>query len=504
MLIRPWRWGAGSLLLVLAPALLSAQASPYIPLDDPRLPLIEFLITRGDIEDPSPMVRPFRRIDLLSALDSSGLDSTTPAGRLAAALHEDYRQEDAEAWGRVAGRAGLQAYSNGRQDVIQPWGPEGVEPYLDIGLTGVFGPVVGVMRPASERRVNDDPAWPGQRNLDGVFRMVEAYLSAQTKWFSVFFGDLQRNWGPVGMTGIPLSFYSYPRTSWAFYLGKRSINLRSVGAALRDEVDSSGNVIHRYWFGHRLAFNVTKRFRLALWETTVLSGNDRNFDARYRNPVSILLLANTYGQTAEGNIMIGADLHWRAADWLTLEAQLAMDDIQYQNRSGPDRYPDRLAGTFAGFGPLGSRLAWRVLYTRASSLAFRAMNPFENFVDNGIGIGRNYSDNDQLTALLSFPIRQQWVVSPEAVVRRQGEGRITDPAPPRAGADSIPQIFSGTVQTTYRLGVGVSGKQGIFDLQANLGLNHITNADHQAGLTRTEFQGWLQATVGFDWQGVIK
>lgn len=36
----------------------SPQASPYLPLDDPRLPLIEHLITRGDIRDPSPMLRP--------------------------------------------------------------------------------------------------------------------------------------------------------------------------------------------------------------------------------------------------------------------------------------------------------------------------------------------------------------------------------------------------------------------------------------------------------------
>lgn len=502
MLIRPWRWWG--ILLVLAPALLSAQASPYIPLDDPRLPLIEFLITRGDIEDPSPMVRPFRRADLLSALDSAGLDSTSPAGRLAATLRSEYQQEDAEAWGRVTGRLGLQAYSNGRRDVIAPSGPDGVEPYADLGLTGVFGPIVGVMRPASERRVNDDPAWPGQRNIDGVFRMVEAYLSAQFKWFSITFGDLQRNWGPVGNTGIPLSFYSYPRTSWAFYVGKRSINLRAVGAALRDETDIAGNVIHRYWFGHRLAFNITKRFQAAIWETTVLAGNDQNFDARFRNPASILLLANTYGQTAEGNIMVGLDLHWQAARWLTLEAVLAIDDFQYQETSGANRYPNRLAGTVAGFGPLGERLSWRVLYTRASSLAFRAMNPFESFTDDGVGIGRNYSDNDQLTAMISLPIRQRWIVSPRAVIRRQGEGLLTDPAPPRQGAGSIPQIFSGTVQTTYRLGLVMSGKGGPIDLQANLGMNHVTNADHQMGVSRTEFQGWLQATVGFDWQGVIK
>ena len=187
MRFRPWCWGG--ILPLLAPALLSAQASPYIPLDDPRLPQIEFLISRGEIRDPSPMVRPFRRSDLLGALDSAEVDSGSASGRLVRELQQAYRQEDAEAWGRVHGRAGVQAYSNARRDVVQPLGADGVQPYVDLGLTGVFGPVVGVTRPALELRVKDDPAWPGERDLDVTFRMVEAYLSAQFKWFSISFGD---------------------------------------------------------------------------------------------------------------------------------------------------------------------------------------------------------------------------------------------------------------------------------------------------------------------------
>jgi hypothetical protein len=500
MHIRPWQW-AGALVAI-SPALLSAQASPYIPLDDPRLPLIELLITRGDIEDPSPMVRPFRRVDLLRVIDSAGLDSSTPNGQMALELRQAYRQEDAEAWGRVEGRAGAQAYSNARIDVLHPQGPQGLTPYVDVGLTGVFGPVVAVTRPAMEPRVVDDPTWPGRTNLEVAFRMREAYLSAQFKWFSIFFGDLQRQWGPIGQTGIPLSNYSYARTSWGLMLGKPSLNLRALGAELRDEVDSLGNTVHRYWFGHRFAFNLTKRFQATLWATVVLAGVDQNFTARYRNPVSILLLSNTYGLGDDGNIMVGTDLWWRANDWLTLEAQIGIDDVQYQDRSSASRFPDRLAGTIAAYGPLGRRLSWRVLYTRASSLAFRAQNPFQNFVDADVGIGRNFADNDLLRASISIPVRNRFVVAPEAVILRQGEGSLTDPIPSDPG--SVPQIFIGTVETTYRLGLSFSGRSGMLELQTNVGVNNVHNAGHQAGRTVTEFRGWLQATLALDWQGVIK
>jgi hypothetical protein len=57
----------------------------------------------------------------------------------------------------------------------------------------------------------------------------------------------------------------------------------------------------------------SRRLTLAFWETTVLAGEDREFDARFRNPLSLLLLANQYGLGADGNIMFGFDGQWRAS-----------------------------------------------------------------------------------------------------------------------------------------------------------------------------------------------
>ena len=98
------------------------------------------------------MVRPFRRADLLRAIDSAQLDSTSSSGRLALALRQEYRQEDAEAWGRVEGRIGGQAYSNARLDVVHPLGPDCVQPYASLGLTAVFGPIAAVARPRKVAR----------------------------------------------------------------------------------------------------------------------------------------------------------------------------------------------------------------------------------------------------------------------------------------------------------------------------------------------------------------
>jgi hypothetical protein len=509
-----------SILRVAAAALLglgfaraaSAQASAYVPLDDPRLPLLEHLIARGDIADPSPMVRPFRRIDVARALAAA--DTAVPVGRGDAIHQVRLSLEEAPETDRwlVEGRAGGQAYTRTRRDLLHPAGPRQVQPYGDLRLEAVVGPIVLVSRPAGEPRLIDDPDWPRRNsNLKFTGRMAEAYVSAQFRWGSLFFGQMDRNWGPVGSPGIGLSNYAYPRTDIGFEIGTRDIRLNAVAAGLTDEratataANPAGDIVHRYSFAHRLGVRASDRLRLALWETTVLAGTDQNFDARFRNPVSLLLLANQYGlgdQTA--NVMIGLDAEWRAFRHTTFQAQLGIDDFQYDTPADSARIPDRYAFTLSAFGPFGGRLGWRAFYTQNSTLAFRSQAPFESLTDAGVGLGRNFPDMDQLTLIVTVPVWGRWLLSPEATVLRQGEGRITQPVPPRAEAGLLPQVLSGTVERTYRLGLGISGRSGPLDLLADAGLHHIVNQGNVPSQTATRFEGRIQATLGLRRMGGLK
>jgi hypothetical protein len=497
-------WLAAALLGALAPARGAAQSSPYLPLDDPRLPLIEHLIARGDISDPSPMVRPFRRADVmrvLTAADTGGETSAAVIRRLRDELREP---ADSQRW-LLAARAGAQAYSHIRRDLYHPLGPDGVRPYAEFTGEASLGPFALVSRLAAEPRITDDPEWPGRHDLELAWRMPEAYLSAQFKYGSVFYGQMDRNWGPVGIEGIGLSEYGYNDTELAFDVGVEAVRLAGLARSLEDARDSTGARVHRYFFAHRLGVRVTDRLRLGLWETTVVAGADREFDARYRNPLSLLLLANQYGLGADGNVLIGVDGSYRIGKGTTLEAQVGIDDLQYENPTGEDRYPNRWALTVAGHGPLGARLSWRALYTQASSLAFRTIDPFENLTDGGVGLGRNFADMDRVTVTVGIPVRDRWLLSPELTLQRQGEGDINDPfpaSPEEAGA--LPQLFIGTVERTWRAAVGVSGRQGPLDLRASAGLHHVVNAGHRAGDTDNRFVGRLQATLGLSRRGVIE
>ena len=487
---------------VFAPARAQAQASRYIPLDDPRLPLLEHLIARGDIDDPSPMVRPFRRADALRALASADTSADSPSLTLVRRLRDHFADPPGNHWSLEV-RAGGQGYSQARQDPLHPSGESGARPYAELRGAATFGNLVLVTRPVIEPRLKNDPDWPGRRDADVPARTADAYVSAQFKYAQVFYGQMAQNWGPPELPGIPLSGYGYDRQGLALEVGSRTLRLSALATELRDELDSLGRTVHRYYFVHRLHAGISRRLSLALWEGVVLAGADRNFETRYRNPLSVSYLANIVGLGDRGNVLLGADVRWRAFGRTTLSAQLALDDFWYRNRQ---RNRDRWAFTLGAEGPLLHAAAWHALYTQVSSLALRTFNSAENFTDAGVGIGRNFSDHDQLSLKVSLPVRDRWLLSPELTVLRQGEGRINDPYPAPDANDvlSTPGFFIGIVERTYRAAIGLTGSTGPLELTANAGFHHIVNRAHRQGQTANRFEGRIQATLGLSRGGVLQ
>jgi hypothetical protein len=374
---------------------------------------------------------------------------------------------------------------------------------VELGLMARFENLLLVSRPALEPRLVKDPDWPGRKNIKVTGRHVDGYLTAQFRFLRLRYGQLDQNWGPVGVPGIPLSNYGYPHPHLGLEIGNPRFRLSAQASTLADLTDTAGRTVHRYFFAHRIDARFSRQLQLGLWETVVLGGPERSFDARYRNPVTLLLLANEYGLGDNGNILMGVDLRWHPSRRLTLLAQLALDDIQYQHRSGPGRVPDRYGFTIAATGPLSGSLAWRALYTRATSLAFRTANAYENFTDQGVGLGRSFADNDQATLKLTRPARHRWLASGELTLLRQGEGALNQPFPSGTQVDSVPTIFIGTTERTWRAAVGLTGSEGPLTLAGDVGVHVIENADHVAGRSRTRVAARVLVTLGFARSGTF-
>src|SRR5205085_10615456 len=105
--------------------------------------------------------------------------------------------------------------------------------------------------------------------------------------------------------------YGYERQGLAFDIGIPDLRLSAFATDLQDQVDSLGRAVHRYYFVHRLHAQPSRRLALGLWESVLLAGVDRNFETRYRNPLSLSYLANTLGLGDKGNVLLGADVSWR-------------------------------------------------------------------------------------------------------------------------------------------------------------------------------------------------
>ena len=490
-----------ALAIVLGVSRLAAQATPFVSLDDPDLALVEQLMQRGVIVDPQPMVRPLLASEVGAALAMADSNPASPDAALLERLRARFAAPTSEAWWQAGGAAGAEAYSTPRRDLLHPVGDEGISPYVELRLAAGFGDVVAVTRPAAEPRVTDDPDWPGRRNVDVAGRILEGYLSAQFKYARITYGQLEHNWGPAGLPGLPLSAYGYERQGLMFQLGTRKVRLSAMATDLAPGPDSAGTEVNRYYFVHRLGVQVSPRLDLAIWEGNVISGEGRAFETRFRNPLSVGYVANTIGLGDRGNVMLGADLRWQAHRRATIEAQIAIDDIWFKNRQNNR---DRFGVTLSAQGPLAGRTAWRAQYSVVSALALRAFNPADDFSDAGVGIGRNFSDNDFWRASVSFPVRDRWVVAPEVALLRQGEGAINTPYPVGEDRRNTPTLFIGTVERTWRLGLTAAGREGPLTVSADVGLHRIQNAGHVEGIDDTDLAFRVKAVLGIGAAGELE
>ncbi|MFZ5624787.1 MAG: hypothetical protein ACOY71_10220 [Gemmatimonadota bacterium] len=486
-----------------------AQASPYIPLDDPRWPLIEHLILRGDIDDPTPFVRPFRRKDLLRVLDAAGLAADAPAGPVARALGDDFRPRDGDGWWSITGRLGGQGFSRARRDLLHPGGSGGVRGYADLGIALAFGPVIAAARAAAENRLKLDPDWkaaPSQRAKSIAYRWVEGYGSVQWKWGNAFFGTMDREWTLPGLSGMALSSQAYPRTDVGLDLGSRTLRFSAVTSQLQDTVQRDGTVVHRYFAAHRATFRPFGGVDVGLWETAMVTARgDRLVGPSLLLPFRLWIFPDQFGEQPANarNVIFGGDLRVRVRRTVRLEGQLAIDD--FSPDAGRTKPPNRFAFAAGAAVTLPRGMLFRGLYSMVSSLAYTTLDPFQNFSEQGVGLARGFPDNDQLTVTLGIPVRTRWLVTPELTFFRQGQGRITDSVPGDAPSQAaIPTLFIGTVAKTLRVGLAVSGQSGPLALSAIGGLHRVWNADHVAGRSRTRFEGRLQATLGIGFGGTIR
>ena len=480
-----------------ATSLAAQTAAPYVPLSYWGSPYVEHFIAAGKMVDPAPLTRPFRTDALISALQA--IDSATirrGEWSVVRAMLRDLRRHENGPWARVDADLGVAAATTSLRDPLElnrgtppPSRADTVARGFVSGglaLTLGLGPVVAVTHPLFDTRLKTDPDWFGKKDRVIAGRMAESYLAAQWSFGELFFGRMDRNWGPSVTQGLLLSDDPYGLDHLGVWVGTSALQLQALVTQLDSRADSTGAIERRFMVQHRLWVRPGGgRWTVALWEGLVWSGADRGLEPWYANILNLGILEQLNTGT-NVNSLLGVDLERRGNT--TLYAQAMLDDIQVDRKTVTDKKPASWALTVGAKGGLAGA-AWTLFYTQVANLTYRNEDNFQVPLYHGLGTGRNFADYDQATLRVSAIGPGGVLVAPEVTWLRQGEGdpRLAHPDP--AAYASTAALFQGVVERTLRLALGVDWSGGPITLSGDGGFHLVSNDAHVIGRNATRFVG---------------
>ena len=140
--------------------------------------------------------------------------------------------------------------------------------------------------------------------------------------------------------------------------------------------------------------------------------------------------------------------------------------------------------------PLAGNQRWFASYTRVSNLTYRTPNVSERYAIYGVGLGRGFSDYDEVRLGLDVALVPRTPLRLYVARRRQGEGDYRKAYPAMEDYATTPGIFSGAVWTTNRLGVSGAAMIGRdFQVEGDAGVNRSVNRFNVPGASITRFEG---------------
>ncbi|HET9634347.1 MAG TPA: hypothetical protein VFP26_00315 [Gemmatimonadaceae bacterium] len=515
---REARGGIASLLAVvlaflslIAVSPLGAQASAYVPLDDIAYRYVDALMARGQLRELSILERPFTQRALHEAIDSarshepsdivtSYLDALSDAVEKYAVRPGNSDTLAAQTFrARGTGDLYVTAQSSGRRELMLADSVNGVRPGGAVRVVMAGGPVVGFTRVLIDSRLNVDPEYAGRKDRKINGRTEDGYVGGHWKYAELSLGRVGRNWGPPTEYGLMLGNYAYTYDHLFARIGSDRIHWSAVITRLDDSLPAAGPSIERYFSIHRLAVQ-WRNVELAASESYVYAGAGRGFEMALVNPFNVYGLS-WRNEREEGNLGLGGEIAVRTASSGFFAAQLFLDDLQIDHSCNPNcKQPSSYAATFSAEGlPLAGDQRWFASYTRVTNLAYNNKNPSEKYESFGVGLGRGFSDYDEVRAGIDVALVPRTPLRLYAAHRRQGEGGYNVPFPAPADYASTPGIFSGVVSGITRVALSGASRWSDFEVSGDIGVNRVTNYNHVPGVTNTAVEGRIKLAVEPRW-----
>ncbi len=482
-----------------AEAEVASISSAYLSLDHWIYGYANVLVARGVMSGLSPLVQPYRRIDIaLAALQAEGDGrlSDVERGWLKAIKEELFHEvelltgletQDVRLRGQLD--AGLKALSHTHRDPLRPEGDEKLFVTAGLELRGEAPGVAGAMLFRWDNHYLNDPQFPNGRAIEFrecdpiisecAYRVEEGYVELQLPYVRVSFGRMYRNWGLPGIDGLLLSPYSYSYDAIAYRFGNDRIALSGLYAPFND----FGGDTARHFASHRFDWQIRDNLVLAVGESVVFGGENRRIDFNLINPVGIWEISGS-SEGRERNALGLAEVWWRPSPDIVTYGAFLVDntaipnDGDDQRTSGINQYAAALGIQLPAFKP---NLALRSDLTVVNALAYRSRVDFwEYYALDDIGLAHDKTDAIVLSLQGDWFPRPGWILVPRLDIMWKGEDDLRQPFPDDAftGRDLL---LVGTIEHTVRTSLGGRWHTPRGQVRWDAGLNFVKNDGNVEG-----------------------
>ena len=486
------------------------HASPYLPLDRWEYPILDYWVSAGLIHSLSPIVKPWRRMDIANALvvlDESRLGGAEKEwlSRLRASFAPELQQL-AGPPGQAVNvglelTAGAEFASQTHRDPLRPelegeFSDSKLLEDFRLGLDGAAGPVAGAFRLQRHGIYRNDAQYPDGRvvpKLDNLFggemsvRVEEGYLEFQSRYARVGFGSMYRNWGLPNLNGFLRSDYAYSQEEVSYRIGTDRVYLVGMFASYGDY----GTDTTHYVAIHRLEMRPIDDLLISVSESSVHGGPGQPLSWKLINPVGIWQIARTDGDPPY-NKLGQVDAWWRTGLGFNVYGSL-LADATNKNESCC-----QMGGSLGIEVPrLAPGLLLRANFSALQSLSYTPNNidvnrVWERYTVEQIGIGWDKADLYVLSLEAEwFPTACLWL-RPQLDLQVRGAFDIRDDRPPLEALPDWPRILVGDAETTVRpalAGRWRSEWRWPLEVEWDVGVNFISDYANQPGDNRTEFVG---------------
>lgn len=462
-------------------------------------------MSRGLLGGLSALERPYQVGRVRSALDSAsarqhGRISATYIDALSQAIRRFELRKPSDSTDRIPFRAKatFDVYATAQTSSLRELMRADWNEDLDPAAAGYFvmggGHLAGAVRAMLDPKLNADPEFSSKKDRAIAGRTEDAYLSGQWKYAEAAYGRVARSWGPWGFSGLLLGDDVYTYDHLYAKVGTDRVHISTVIAKLENYILSPGVESSRYFSVHRLAFN-RGALEGGLSEAFLYTGVGRGLEFSLLNPLNVYGLSWKNERT-DGNLSFGGDFAWKSGRFGTYSAQLLLDDIQVDKCDTVCKEPSSYGYTLSAEGlPMIGEQRIFASYTRVSNLAYHTPNISERYSSYLVGLGRGFSDYDELRAGADLAIIPRTPLRVYVAHRRQGQGDYRGPYPQPADYATTPGFLSGNIWTVSRIGLsGASVLGRDFQITADGGINWNTNRFNVVDQDDTQFEGRVKAT----------